>query len=513
MTIRSVAGTLPARTGRQAPPPTGRSSDRHAGRTLAIAGLGVLVTFLDTTVLFVAFPDISSTFSSASPASLSWVLNAYTIVFAALLVPAGKLADRIGHKRTFLTGAALFTLASAACALAPTVEVLIGFRVVQAVGAAALIPSSLALVLRAFPAERVPVAVAIWGAMGALAGAIGPTVGAALVELASWRWVFLINVPAGIAIVVLGRRLLTESSDPDTRVPALGGVVLIAATAALASLGVVQSNTWGWLDARTIGCLVGCLLLLGAFVAHQRRTTSPALDLALFDNRNFRWVNAATFTFGIAFTAMFFGSYLLLTELWGYSTLRAGLGISPGPALVGILAPRFGRLAGRIGQRPLLIAGGLLFAASGVWRYVAITESPRYLADYLPGMLLSGLGVALCFPQMASTTAQSLPSNRLGVGGGVNQAIRQLGGTLGVALTIAFLTTSGASLPGLAAFDHVAVLIVAGGLLTSILCLPLRTRPVPAPATAGRTEADAEVLRVGEALEPTIAIADRTLAD
>ena len=153
-------------TGRPAPPPTGRRSDRHASRTLAIAGLGVLVTFLDTTVLFVAFPDISRTFSSASPASLSWVLNAYTIVFAALLVPAGKLADRIGHKRTFLTGAALFTLASAACALAPTVEVLIGFRVVQAVGAAALIPSSLALVLRAFPAERVPVAVAIWGAMG-----------------------------------------------------------------------------------------------------------------------------------------------------------------------------------------------------------------------------------------------------------------------------------------------------------------------------------------------------------
>ena len=189
-------------------------------------------------------------------------------------------------------------------------------------------------------------------------------------------------------------------------------------------------------------------MLLVAFVAHQSRTPSPALDLALFDNRNFRWVNAATFAFGIAFTAMFFGSYLLLTELWGYSTLRAGLGISPGPALVGILAPRFGRLAGRIGQRPLLVAGGLLFAASGLWRYVAITETPRYLADYLPGMLLSGLGVALCFPQMASTTAQSLPPNRLGVGGGVNQAIRQLGGTLGVALTIAFLTTGGGIAPG-----------------------------------------------------------------
>ena len=171
---------------------------RHARATLAIAGLAVLVIFLDTTVLFVAFPDISATFASAGPAALSWVLNAYTITFAALLVPAGKIADRVGHKKMFLLGTALFTLASLACAVAPTVDVLIAFRVVQAVGAAALLPSSLALVMRAFPRDRLPVAVAIWGAMGAVAGAIGPTLGSVLVELASWRWVFVINLPVGI---------------------------------------------------------------------------------------------------------------------------------------------------------------------------------------------------------------------------------------------------------------------------------------------------------------------------
>jgi EmrB/QacA subfamily drug resistance transporter len=464
------------------PHPAPIADDRHARRTLALAGLAVFVTFLDTTVLFVAFPDISRTFSSATPAALSWVLNAYTITFAALLVPAGKLADRVGHKRVFLIGSALFTLASAACALAPTVGVLVAFRVVQAVGAAALIPSSLALVLRAFPRAKIPSAVAVWGAMGALAGAVGPTIGASLIEVADWRWVFLINVPAGLVTVAAGRRSLRESTDPGTRLPALAGVVAIAGSAALASLAVVQSDSWGWLDPRTVAALAGGALLFVAFVAHQRRTAAPALDLSLFSIRNYAWANAATFAFGVAFTSMFFGSYLLLTELWGWSVLEAGLGISPGPLLVGLLAPRLGRLAGRVGQRPLLVAGGLVYAAGGIARLALTGLESHYLTDYLPAQILTGVGVALCFPQLSSTTAQALPPNRLGVGGAANQAIRQFGGTLGVAVAIAFL--SGAASPEslLAGFDRIALLVVAGGLATSLLALPLRTRPAKTPA-------------------------------
>jgi EmrB/QacA subfamily drug resistance transporter len=464
------------------PHPAPPADDRHARRTLALSGLAVFVTFLDTTVLFVAFPDISLTFSSATPAALSWVLNAYTITFAALLVPAGKLADRVGHKRVFLIGSALFTLASAACALAPTVGVLVAFRVVQAVGAAALIPSSLALVLRAFPPARIPSAVAVWGAMGALAGAVGPTIGASLIEVADWRWVFLINVPTGLLTVGAGRPTLRESTDPGTRLPALAGVVAIAGSAALASLAVVQSDSWGWLDPRTVAALAGGALLFVAFVAHQRRTPAPALDLSLFSIRNYAWANAATFAFGVAFTSMFFGSYLLLTELWGWSVLEAGLGISPGPLLVGLLAPRLGRLAGRVGQRPLLVAGGLVYAAGGLARLALTGLESHYLTDYLPAQILTGVGVALCFPQLSSTTAQALPPNRLGVGGAANQAIRQFGGTLGVAVAIAFL--SGAASPGslLDGFDRIALLVVAGGLATSLLALPLRTRPARTPA-------------------------------
>ena len=452
------------------------AEQRHARRTLALAGLAVLVIFLDTTVLFVAFPAISASFPSAGPATLSWVLNAYTIAFAALLVPAGKIADRLGHKRIFLLGSATFTLASMACALAPTVEVLVAFRVVQAIGAAALIPASMALVLRAFPPAKVPVALAIWGAMGAAAGAVGPTLGAFLVDVATWRWVFLINVPAGILTGIAGRRVLRESSDPSSRIPALPGVVLIAAAASLVSLAVVQGDEWGWTSGRTAGTLAAGAVLLVAFVAHQRRTAAPALDLSLFAIRNFSWANAATFAFGIAFTAMFFGSYLFLTQVWGWSVIRAGLGISPGPLLVALLAPLMGRLAGRIGQRPLLVAGGLAFAAGGASRLLLLDGASHYAGAYLPGVLLTGLGVALCLPQLSSVTAQALPPNRLGVGGAVNQAVRQLGGTIGVALTIALIGRPAGLTEAMAGFDDVWVVLVAGGLLTSALVLPLRTR-------------------------------------
>lgn len=192
----------------------------EAWKTLAVSALAVLAAFLDTTVLFVAFPDIAASFDTVAPAQLSWVLNGYTIVFAALLVPVGKVADRVGHRRAFLVGSAIFTVGSVLCAVAPTAGVLIAFRLIQAVGAATLLPSSLALILRAFPRAKIPLAVAIWGASGAVAGALGPTLGAALVEVGGWRWVFVINMPIGIATVIAGRRNLTESKDPTTTLPA-----------------------------------------------------------------------------------------------------------------------------------------------------------------------------------------------------------------------------------------------------------------------------------------------------
>ena len=443
---------------------------------LFVASLAVFAVFLDTTVLFVAFPSITASFPTVPAAELSWVLNAYTIVFAAALVPLGRLADRWGHRAMFLAGSLGFTLASLLCAVAPTPWSLVAARVLQAAGAAALVPSSLALVMRATPRERLPVALAVWGATGAVAGAVGPTLGAALIEALGWRWVFVINLPVGVVTVLLGRRRLTESRDPDSVLPAPLGVLLLVIGAVLVTLALVLGEAWGWTSTNTVAALLAGVAVLAVFVIHQGRTRAPTIDLSLFASTNFRWANLASVTFGAAFTAMFLASVLFLTSVWQWSILAAGFGIAPGPLLVAVLAPVFGRLAARIGQRPLLITGGLLFALGGLWRLWMLGAEVHYLRDYLPSMLLTGTGVALCLPQLSSVVGQALPGNRLGVGNAVNQALRQFAGTLGVALAIGL--TAGASGPAaLAKFEALWWVMVLGGLATALCSLPLRTGP------------------------------------
>jgi EmrB/QacA subfamily drug resistance transporter len=454
-----------------------------SGATLFVSSLAVFAVFLDTTALFVAFPDIARSFPDVGASQLSWVLNGYTIVFAALLIPLGKLADRRGHKALFLGGTIVFTVGSVLCAVAPEPSTLIAARVLQAVGGAALVPSSLALVLRATPRSRVPVALAVWGATGAVAGAVGPTLGAALVEGAGWRWVFLLNVPVGFVTVVLGRRRMVESRDPASRVPAPLGVGLLITGSVLLTLGLVQGEAWGWTSTTTLGVILGGFAVFAVFLGHQARTPAPTIDLSLFRIRNFLWGNLATMAFGTAFTAMFLSSILFLTDVWQWSILKAGFGVAPGPLMVAVLAPFMGRLAARIGQRPMLLAGGVAYALGGVWRLDVLDGHPDYLGAYLPSMVLTGLGVALCLPQLSSVVGQALPPNRLGVGGAVNQAIRQFAGTIGVALTIGLVAGASGLSDALIRFDRVWWVLVTGGLVTSALAIPLRTRPATALAT------------------------------
>lgn len=463
------------------------------GMTLFISSLAVFAVFLDTTALFVAFPDIIRSFPDVAPSQLSWVLNGYTIVFAALLIPLGKLADRRGHKALFLAGSVVFTVGSVLCAIAPEPETLIAARVLQALGGAALVPSSLALVLGATPRPRIPVALAVWGATGAVAGAVGPTLGAALVEGAGWRWVFVINVPVGITTVMLGRRSLVESRDPTSRVPAPLGVGLLITGSVLLTLGLVRGEDWGWTSTTTLAVILAGLAVLVVFLGHQARTAAPTIDLSLFTIRNFLWGNVGTIAFGTAFTAMFLSSILFLTDVWQWSILKAGFGVAPGPLMVAVLAPFMGRFAARIGQRPLLMTGGVLYALGAVWRLIVLDEQPDYVGAYLPSMVLTGLGVALCLPQLASVVGQALPPDRLGVGGAVNQAIRQFAGTIGVALTIGLVAGAGSLGDALVRFDRVWWVLVIGGLGTCAASLPLRTRPAPIPLPAPTGGSGAEL--------------------
>jgi MFS family permease len=241
------------------------------------------------------------------------------------------------------------------------------------------------------------------------------------------------------------------------------------------SYGVVSTEDAGWLSTRTVTILGAGLVTLLVFVAHQRRTDAPALNLELFQIRNFAWGNLAMLVFGTAFSALFFGSILFLTQVWGWSILQAGFGVAPGPAMVALVAPRTGQLAGKIGQRPILLAGGVLYAGSGLYRLFMLGPEAHYLRDYFPSMVLSGVGVACIFPQLSSVVAQALPLNRRGVGGAALQAGRQFGGTFGVALTIAFLGTGKGITDTLIGYERIWWLIVIGGVMTTALGLPMRT--------------------------------------
>src|SRR5438128_74031 len=405
---------------------------------LAVVAAALFVATLDAMVLYVAFGTIRRDFPDVSAAALSWILSGYTIVLAAGMIAAGRWADRLGRRRVFLAGMGVFTVASALCAVAPGVGVLVAARVLQGFGAAALIPASLALILRAFPKSRVPQAIALWGAAGALAAALGPTVGGLFVEAWGWRSVFVLNVPIGIAVAMLGPRLLDESREPEgSRFPDPVGTVVVTIALVLLALAIVQSGEWGWSSARTVGALLGGIVLLGAFVVRCATVVNPVLALDLFSEPGFRWANLGQLLYGTGFTIMFFGNVQFLREVWGYSPVWAGLAMAPGPLVVFLLAPRLGRLAGRIGQRPILIPGGIVSAAAAALLLSRADSAPGYLTVWLPFTLVSGVGVSMVLPLLTSAAVAGLPSDRFATGSAVNAALRALGQTLGVAIFVA----------------------------------------------------------------------------
>jgi EmrB/QacA subfamily drug resistance transporter len=413
--------------------------------------------------------------SGCLAADLSWVLNAYTIAYAALLVPAGRLADRVGRKRLFLQGVAVFTLGSLACGLAPTPSLIVAGRILQAVGGALLTPTSLALVLSAFPRPKWPIAVGLWAAVGALAAAVGPSMGAAVIQLGGWRWAFVINVPIGVLAWIKGRGVLAESRDAhvDERPDVFGIVQLMFAVGAIA-LGLVKSRDWSVAAVlRTVG---GGLLPLVWFVARCLRVRAPALDLSLFRSANFRYANAATLIFGAAFSAMFLGSVLFLTNVWGYSIARAGLAMTPGPLIVMMVAPLAGRLAARAGHRALLVPGGIVFGAGFLLRSLGTSATPHYLTEWLPVTVLTGVGVGLVLPSLASASVHSLPVDRFGVGSGVNQAIRQIGSVLGVSAAIALAGSARVS-DGPTAYFDLFLFLALGGFVTALISIGIDTQP------------------------------------
>ncbi|HEY4067425.1 MAG TPA: DHA2 family efflux MFS transporter permease subunit [Burkholderiaceae bacterium] len=440
-----------------------------------IASVAVFLVSLDTTMLFAAFRAVRAGFPGTSAADMSWILNGYTVVYAAMLIPAGGVADTHGRKRVFLLGVTLFLAASAACGLAGSVAWLIAARVAQAIGAALLTPASLSIVLDAFPHHKRAIAVSLWGAVGGLAAALGPSVGSFVVDAVGWPWAFYLNLPLGALSLWRGALLLKEAKRPQARrkVDGVGMALLIVAVGAIA-LSIVQSESPHW--SRTdlgIAAATGVIAMIG-FVAWARTAKSPLVDLRLFKHRTYTFVNLATLAFGTAFSMMFFAFFFYMTEVWHYTLPQAGLAITPGPLLVIPFAIMSGRVAGRTGHRPFLVGGGLVYAAAGLWFLLVPGAEPAYLTHWLPGLVLSGIGVGLVMPSLSAAAVNRLPADQYAVGSAVNQATRQIGSVMGVAITVLLLGRSGLTH---ASFTPLYACHAGLALLTALLCLPVNTRP------------------------------------
>jgi EmrB/QacA subfamily drug resistance transporter len=432
--------------------------------------------------MFMAFPDIGKTFSDVSRADLSWVINSYTIIFAALLVPAGRLADRVGRKRVFLVGVTVFTIASMLCGAAPSVQALIGARALQAVGGALLFPASLAVVLNSFPQSKRALAVAIWGGVGALAAGFGPSAGGVIIDTLGWRWAFYLNFPVGLLALTAGLRILLESrAEEPEPTPDLLGVPLLASGVGLLALGIVQSDEWGWGDTRTLAAFAAAGVILPAFLWRSAVHSSPTLDLKLFRDHNFRIANVATFSFAIAFSAMFFGLVQFLTYVWQYSILEAGLTIWPGPITAAIVAGPAGRVLDRVGYRVILPLGSLFFAAGSAWLLVFAKMDANLWGAWLPSAILTGIGVGLAMPSLSSAAVRGLPQSRYAVGSAVNQTIRTIATVFGVAVAIVLLGDL-APFSLLDSFDRVWALMIACALVAGFVALFLKTPAIGHPA-------------------------------
>lgn len=437
----------------------------------AIASSAVFMVSVDATIAVAAFPALRADFAGTSPATLSWVLNAYTILYAALLVPGGRLVDLHGARRLFLFGVTLFTLASVACGMAPGTTPLIAARMVQAVGAAVLTPASLALILGAFPAEKRGAIVGLWSAAGALGAAVGPGAGAILIELASWRAAFLVNLPFGALILVFAMRRLPLRKGEDAGAGLdIPGIALIAVGVAALTYGVVQTKEASFAAPGVWGpALVGVGLLV-TYALWARGRTGAAIDMSLFADRTYALVTVASFIFGIAFSMMFLSSFLFLLGIWGYPQGLTGLAVTPGPLVVIAIAIASGRLVAWVGHRAVLVAGGLLYAAAQVWLALHVTGTPAYLTLWFPMQIVGGIAVGLLLIGLSGAAVAGLPPARFGVGGAANNAVRQLGGVFGTALAVVLVGQTGA---GIEAFRTAFLTLGLIGLATALLCLPL----------------------------------------
>ncbi len=437
------------------------SEERRKWWTLAAVSFGLFMIMLDNTVVNVALPAIQEDLG-ASLSELQWIVAGYALTFAALMLIGGKFADAFGRRLIFVVGIVIFTVASLWCGLSDSGEMLIVARAVQGAGAALMNPATLSIISATFPPKQRGAAIGIWAGVSALALAIGPLVGGLLTEHLSWHWIFFINVPVGLIAIAATFLLVTESKD-ETHVsldlPGLGTSALGLFTL---TYGLIEANNYGWTSARIVGCFVVAVVALVSFVLIERRSRFPMLDLTLFRSGTYTGANVAMLLVALSMFGVFFFVSLYMQNVLGYSAVQAGAAFLPMTLLIILVAPIAGRLSDRFGSRWLMTIGMVLLGTQLLYFSQLSTTSDFW--NLLPGFILGGFGMAMAMTPTAAAATRAVPVHKSGVGSAVLNAMRQVGGSIGIALMGAIVAAQASGHPGVEGFmaGFERALIVAG---------------------------------------------------
>jgi len=456
--------------------------------TLGAVAFGLFMIMLDNTVVFVALSSIQSDLH-ISQSELEWVVSGYALTFAVLMLTGGKLADMFGRRRIFIVGLTIFTASSLACGLATGAGFLIGARVVQGVGAALMNPATLSIIVATFPPRQRGTAIGIWVGVSAMALAIGPLIGGILTEQINWSWIFFINVPVGIAGIIVSRLVITESRD-ESEEQRLDLPGLLSSAIGLFGLtyALIEGNNYGWSSGRILASFAVAAVGLVSFVVLEHRQRVPMLDLSLFKNSTFAGANLTMLLVALAMFGVFFFNSLYLGQVLGYSPIQTGAAFLPLTVLIVFVAPLAGRFSDKIGSRWLMGAGLLLLSGSLLSFSTLGVDSTFW--DIVPGLILGGFGMSLAMTPTTAAAMGSVPVDKAGVGSAVLNSMRQVGGSLGIALMGAIVASSVSVLPGNPAYPdqfvqgyhnalHVAAAIAIVGAVVAVATVRKVQHPEP----------------------------------
>jgi EmrB/QacA subfamily drug resistance transporter len=461
--------------------------------TLAAVSFGLFMIMLDNTVVNVALPSIARDLD-IDISELEWIVTAYALVFAALLITGGKLADLLGRRKIFVVGLAVFTLSSLACGLAPSAGFLIGARAVQGIGAALMNPATLSIITATFPPRQRGQAIGIWAGVSALALAIGPLCGGLIVDNIGWNWIFFVNVPVGVLGILVSQWFITESRDTSHEQSIdIPGLLTSGAGLFALSYALIEGNQRGWMSGEILGLFAAAAVLLVGFVVLEHRQRLPMLDLSLFRIGSFAGANLVAMLVSLGMFGVFFFVSLFVQNILGYSPTKAGAIFLPMTILIILIAPIAGKASDRIEPR-WLMGGGMALVSVSLLFYQRVGVDSDFWT-LLPAMVLGGIGMAMTMSPMTSVAMGSVPIDKAGVGSGVLNSFRQVGGSLGIALIGAILASYLHAQPGTEAAKqqfvdglHTALLVSAAITFAAALVAVVVVRVKPAAERAHMME-------------------------